>query len=91
MYCLMPLVNKSKVIMGRKKLIDVYMMREETFGRNQAQLGVHSPLETSGKLYDTNVSGATTHSFGPYGLAFRSEGLNALKVNMIFNQNIIAK
>lgn len=30
--------------------------------------GAHSPLETSGKLYDTNVSGAATHSFGPYGL-----------------------
>jgi len=30
--------------------------------------GAHSPLETSGKLYDTNVSRAGTHSFGPNGL-----------------------
>jgi len=31
--------NKSKVMIAKKKLKDVYMMREETFGRNQAELG----------------------------------------------------
>jgi len=60
--------NKSKVMIAKKKLKDVYMMREETFGRNQAQLGEPILFWKLQANYMTLMFQEQEHSFGPNGL-----------------------